>query len=752
VTGDPFRFSQLKHWQAALILFFSSLALFWNFLSPSGHLILSKMGEDLSGQFVWWRQFGFDELKKGHLTLWNPQLFGGEPYFGGFQSALLYPPNWLFMVLPLPFAINSSIAFHIFMAGFFTYCWIKFRGSHPASALMAAFMFMFGASMILHVVPGHLPNLCTMAWIPLVFLSVDICYQKEDFRWVLLSMFALAMQIFSGHIQYVYYTVILLSFYVLFLLIKTKVSKESFVFRLGFIGLGAGALSAVQLLAGWAAASESARTKVLDIDFIDIADITAERLWCLLMPDFFGGWKNYWGGGFYWEGPVYVSLTAFVLALLGFLISKQPDKKFFGVATVVLVLVGVGKRSPIFVLFYKYFPLFNSFRGVGKLNIFITLCLTVLTAMGMDEIFKNSENLQKLKNWTIKASGVFLLVSLIFYAALLLGGQKLFKNYIDHAGSMALSLLLCAAILSLIALVARGSIKKPVWNYGFLVLVFAELFLFAKSNLPFFDLNDLRQEVSAIQNTYQRDPGDYRIYSGENNLVMGSSGWGVWGNDPMVPARYDEFATLTHSLNGQTFGLSNPLQNNIPALGLFRLKYAFFEQESQLKEQKLNLSQVPRAFIVSQWQSGFRESNWLQVLSPQFKPLKQVWLEQDPGIPNGLTEFKGSVSLNDLSSDKVEIRVEIKKPAILVITDNYSRYWKAMGYPDSAESSYSVMPANGFQRAIPLLAGKHHILMEYRPDGFVIGTWISEVSWILFIGFLILAVFCRRRPKGFIIV
>jgi hypothetical protein len=748
VSSASFRFSQLKYWQAALILFFSTLTLFWNFLSPSSHLILSKMGEDLSGQFVWWRQFGFDELKRGHLALWNPQLFGGEPYFGGFQSALLYPPNWLFMVLPLPFAINSSIALHVFLAGFFTYGWIRFRGSHPASALMAAFMFMFGASMILHIVPGHLPNLCTMAWIPLVFLSVDICHQKEDFRWVLLGVFTLTMQIFSGHVQYVYYTVVMLSFYSLFLLIGTKKSKIYFFFQFALIGLGAGALSAVQLLAGWAATAESARVKVLDIDFIDIADITAERLWCLLMPNFFGSWNNYWGGGFYWEGAVYVSLTAFVLALLGLLVSKQPGKKFFGITALILVLIGIGKRSPLFVLFYKYFPLFSSFRGVGKLNIFITLCLVVLAAMGMDEVFKNNQTLRNLKSWIIKCCGIFLLISIIFYIAPLLGGQKFFKNYINHASSMALSLLLCAATLGLIALVAWVSIKRPTWRYGFLVLAFTELFIFAKSSLPFFDLNELRQEVSTIQNAYQQDPGDYRVYSGENNLVMGSSGWGVWGNDPMVSSRYDEFATLTHSLNGQTFGLKDPSQNNIPALALFRLKYAFFQKDNQLKEQKLNLLRAPRAFLVSQWEKGTMESNWPLVLSPLFNPLKQVWLEQDPGIPHSLKASKGSISLNDLSSDQVEINVETAKPAILVMTDNYSRYWKAIGYPNSSENSYQVIPANGFQKAIPLEAGKHHILMEYQPNVFIIGAWISGISWVVFLGFFFLTVPLSRGPKG----
>src|SRR5208282_4261617 len=106
----------------------ANLILFWRFLSPSTHWVLSRDNEDLAGQFLWWRQFGFEELKKGHLALWNPFVYCGEPFFGGFQSALLYPPNWLFMFLPLPFAVNLSIALHTFLAGWFTFLWARNRG------------------------------------------------------------------------------------------------------------------------------------------------------------------------------------------------------------------------------------------------------------------------------------------------------------------------------------------------------------------------------------------------------------------------------------------------------------------------------------------------------------------------------------------------------------------------------------------------------------------------------------------------
>src|ERR1039458_3707009 len=108
---------------AASFLFLVTAVLFWDFLSPGTSFILSKAGQDMIADFIGWRQFAFDELKKGHLALWYPQLLCGAPFFGDFQSALLYPPNWLYMVSPLPFAINLGIALHVFLMGWFTYLW-----------------------------------------------------------------------------------------------------------------------------------------------------------------------------------------------------------------------------------------------------------------------------------------------------------------------------------------------------------------------------------------------------------------------------------------------------------------------------------------------------------------------------------------------------------------------------------------------------------------------------------------------------
>src|SRR5688500_17581492 len=211
-------------------------------------------------QFLPWRDFGFRELRAGNLALWNPHVYGGAPFLGGFQSALLYPPNWLHLVLPLGHAINWGIALHVFCAGYFTYLWVRRRGVSRVGATMAGGAFMLGGQYVLRIVPGHLPHLCAMVWTPLLLLAIDAWRDDAPRRWgwVLLGIAAVAMQVLAGHPQYVYYTGLVLTLYAALLAWR---APRRLMFLLGFAAMYAGGalISAVQLLAGLHAAGESLR-------------------------------------------------------------------------------------------------------------------------------------------------------------------------------------------------------------------------------------------------------------------------------------------------------------------------------------------------------------------------------------------------------------------------------------------------------------------------------------------------------------
>ena len=104
---------------ALVVLLAVTAGMFGDVLLDGGSRVLSHPRTDLRTQFVYWRDFGFGELRQGNLALWNPHIFSGAPFFGGFQSALLYPLNGVYLLLPLPQAINVGIALHVFLAGLF---------------------------------------------------------------------------------------------------------------------------------------------------------------------------------------------------------------------------------------------------------------------------------------------------------------------------------------------------------------------------------------------------------------------------------------------------------------------------------------------------------------------------------------------------------------------------------------------------------------------------------------------------------
>ncbi len=48
-------------------------------------------------------------LRDGHLPVWNPYSFSGFPLLAEAQVAALYPPNLLFVVLPVALANNLLV-------------------------------------------------------------------------------------------------------------------------------------------------------------------------------------------------------------------------------------------------------------------------------------------------------------------------------------------------------------------------------------------------------------------------------------------------------------------------------------------------------------------------------------------------------------------------------------------------------------------------------------------------------------------
>ena len=82
-------------------------------------------------------------VAEGHLPLWNPYAFSGMPLIGDGQTAIFYPPNWLFFIAPGNVALNYTILLQFSIAGVGTYLLARSLGLHLLPSFVAAVAYMF---------------------------------------------------------------------------------------------------------------------------------------------------------------------------------------------------------------------------------------------------------------------------------------------------------------------------------------------------------------------------------------------------------------------------------------------------------------------------------------------------------------------------------------------------------------------------------------------------------------------------------
>ncbi len=735
-----------------------NLLLFGDLFWAGGNQVLSSPQTDLYFHFTAWRQFAFEQLRQGHLVLWNTHYLCGAPFLGGFEAALLYPPNWLYMVLPLGAALNLGMVLHVFLAGFLTYLWAHHRGLHPLAAFTSGVIFMWGGAYYLHLFAGHLPNLCVMAWAPLVFLCIDQLTEKFSIRWILLGVFAVSMQVLAGHPQYVYFTAIMAWIYCLIGL-KGADAKFKLVLSLAAIYLGACLLTAVQLWTGFEAFEECGRNIPMEMNSAKSFSFPPENILTLFLPDFFGNLTTepYWGRWFLWEVSIYMGVVGTFLAVLGASTNPSNSKGRLLAAAGLAFLFSLGAFTPLYDFFYQYVPFFKGFRGICKFDILTALFLALLAGMGLDSIFRN----KKSPRWgVLGASGAgVLLIGLGFsvyrsaqnpamgsWATWFSSIHWLEKtvdamgdsqrlSYVTEAGSQAgRALQMGGGIFLLLSLLLWSSSRKRSMVYALAAVCILELFAFARANRTTFDLAVLEKKFQTLQDFHSQNPGDYRVYgTGSDSLVSGMDD--IWEDEPMILGRYGRFVCRSQGLTeNQLFSVVPIFQKFPPVLGILRLKYRFFMNEDPIRIAPFPFKSLPRMQLMNHFQvipDGDQLLDNLQ--NNSFDPFRKVFLETMPSVLPGSGEVQGTVSWKDLSTDQIEVRADLPQPELLLITDNYSEGWHAKALPDGVQGRYQVMPADYCLRVIPLSKGNHHFLLEYRPVVFEIGKWVSIVSCILYV-------------------
>ncbi|MCE5269317.1 MAG: YfhO family protein, partial [Planctomycetaceae bacterium] len=663
----------------------------------SSSRILSHGYCDLRYQFLPWRDFGFRELRHGHLALWNPHVYGGEPFLGNFQSALFYPFNWVYLVLPLGLATNWYIAAHVFLGGFFTWLWTWRRGLHPVACLMAAAVLMFCGPSFWHIFAGHVTNLGAMIWFPLVLLSIDELFASAGWGWCLIGMFALVMQIFAGNPQYVYYTVLAAGIYSGFQLFGAK-RKAAVLAGWACILVGGAMLAAVQLLPGWEASRDSVRSSGLSYADAAMVSFPPENLLTLVAPTFFGDNAHaaYWGRSYIWEASLFVGVAGLILVIYGVVRGGRPMRRIYLPTVLLLVVLSLGDHTPLFRLLYYGLPGFGNFRGTAKFAYFAAVFMAMLAGTGMEQLIRRPGGERRMAaiilavavllgigsavlHWEARGDG-----PAIWWAGIVRSVVSTNETYVRPetveqavlvwqrlaAVSLAVS---AGTLLALGALLAMA--RRFRWTpYAIAALAVAEVFAFAANSRDTFDMATF--ETPGLRDFFDAHPGDYRILNFlRPNEAMVLRAYDLWGAyDPMMPLRYAEF--VGHS-QGQTKADPYVQFRDVHHrfLDMLRLRYVFFQTHGEQKVER-RTDAFPHVLVVQDYRVvRGRDAIFAAMEKPDFDARKTVLLEEPPEVEPDGAAAPGTAEVVDASADCLTIKASLKTAGVLLITDAWNKGW-----------------------------------------------------------------------------
>jgi hypothetical protein len=777
----------VKNLVSVLGLFALTLLYFSDVLT--GEILLVE--RDLTSFFYPFRFIWVEALRQGNFPFWNPYIKCGVPLFATIQAGVLYPLSLPNLFLPLDLAFNWTIIVHFFLAAVFTYALMRELGATVQGALTAALAFLFSGYLL--SVHNVLNTLLSVSWYPIVMLCGCRLVQCGQLRWVLASAATLCFMLLAGGMEIVLFacaSLLLLALYPWILPLKLPSDFPSLRRRLGLMGLTLIVflgLSMVQVLPFLELYPHSHRYGGVDLREATRWSLAPWDLVYFFLPDLYGqriSPDRYWKLQNYLK-TIYVGPV--ILFLAGFYFVREGKRSLPLLAALSLVLIlALGKYTPLYPFLYKHLPLFSSLRYPVKFIFLFAFYLCIASGLGLDMLAQRFSEERHSNRWftglllsVVLALAGLLLLALFKPALLSVSVQKWTGKSMDPA-SLSLAFhnfkrLLFLTILALI-LVFFGLRHKLVRFGGplLVVLLCLDLFLGNRGYALKLDAETFHAETSMIH-ALKSDDDLFRFHvmpekrdlsvlaAGKHykefhltrkdalgyDLMMEHHLFDIDGYNVPLQPRYERFIGFIRS---------QPLASIRDLLDMLNVKYVLSEKPIDITGFNLirkgtgasklyqNRNWLPRAYLVKNFRvlkgdqefaRAFHEHGFdlRETVLLESSPDRFLDLKTQPLIP----DISPAVKIASYQNNRMVLTVSTPEAALLFMSETHYPGWKA--YVDGRAEE--ILRANYVFRAIPVGPGSHRIEVVYQPLSFKIGLAVSLLTLLLLIAGYI--VWARRK-------
>ena len=446
------------------------------FPALAGRFLVSEYSDQYIAGYAF-REFAAASLRAGQgFPLWNPYMFGGMPYVAAMHGDIFYPTFLLRMVMPTDAAMTWGFILHVFLAGLFSYLFLRAQGLGFFGALVGGLAYMLAGNVAALVSPGHDGKLFLTALLPLTLLLLTRGVRDgRAWAWGALAV-VIGLAVLSPHPQLLQYLLLVAGAFALFVAFTRGAGDEKLArpiairrlaYALGAVLLG-GAMGAIQYFPVREYVPWSPRAGGKGWEHAVSYSMPPEELINTYLPQFSGILDNYWGRNGIHLHSEYVGAAVLVLALLSFAGNAAVRRRFvwfWSAVLVVATLWALGGYTPFYRLVYALVPGTKYFRAPSTMLYVVSFAIAVLAAVGAERLLAGRVRPRYAVGWLAFAALVGVLATAGAFTNLALGiaGPQYLPILEANAPAVTLgawrSFLAVAAVCALALLVSRGRLR-----------------------------------------------------------------------------------------------------------------------------------------------------------------------------------------------------------------------------------------------------------------------------------------------------
>lgn len=702
-------------------------------------IFLPKMlwAGDITRQYYPWFLELHRHLRVFSLPFWVPNMGAGYPLLAQGEAGVFYPVNWILIFLFSPsLGFRLYFPIHSFIAGFSLYLFCRSLKIGTTPSLFAGLVFSYSFFMTVRSI--HPTIIAASSYAPLGLLAIESALTKKKLYKLFWLSIIVALQLFIGHPQITYISIMFfLAYSLLSLYFLHRDTLKHSLKLLAFVGitilLGIG-LAGLQVFPTVELFANSERIQQGN-EFLFAYSLPRSQFLTYIFPYFFGispaytnlGFSQF--GGHYWEFALYIGILPFIFAVLG--IVHFREYKVVKVLITLLIffaLMAVGGYLAPYRFAVRFFHL--PFRVSARFLLPVTISLSILAGFGLKLLLENKDRIKQTV-WVLMAFAGIILFILCITVLQSLGADVIvvsslfetfakkiiftefqnaslfqFSLFSDHIRSSAMMLTSC---LILILFFKKHLLHRKIFFMLIFTLLISDLLFKGHQYQQPIDEKEIFKPPALI-NTLPSSPREYRMMT------------------LMEPGPPDfEKNTLQPNLN---LLWNIPSWNAITPLQL-RLQNAYYKKalKNDTIRSLLNVRYLvsPRAFEQEGLKRILATPEYLLYENPQVYPRAFVVNNEEKAKLEKTKINTTSVQIEYYGDTDVALKVTAPNDGVLVLLDNFYPGWRAS--IDGQEVSLELF-MDKF-RQVPITRGSHIVRFWFVPIAFYQGMVLSIGSAIV---------------------